>query len=127
MDFGQALLAKPAKKRRGIFDDIKDLGSGVLDGIKDVGDSVGDTVQDGIDTVQDGVADITDAFDRFGDFDFDKSSTFSIAVGQANQVTNIVNQTSLSVDCVNCFVTGSFTLTGHLSVSTYSIPLRSTC
>ena len=125
LDFGQAILAKPTKHRRGFFDGIKDLGSDVLDGIKDVGDIVGDTVQDGIDAVQDGVASITDTFDRLGDFDFDKSSTFSIAVGQANQVTNIVKQSFLSVDCVNCFVTGSFTLTGHLAVSSCVDDLKS--
>lgn len=121
------MLAKPTKHRRDIFDDIKDVGSDVLDGIKDAGDSVGETVQDGIDTVQDGVAGITDAFDSFGDFDYDKSSTFSIAVGQASQVTNIVNQSFLSVDCVNCFVTGSFTLTGHVSVSSCLDDAGATC
>ena len=117
MDFGQAAINKAAKSRRGIFDDIADLGGDAIDGIKDIGNDIGEGVGKGIDAVQDGIQDLGDKFASIGDVNFDKSATFSIAVGQPNQVTNIVDQSFLKLDCLNCFVTGSFQLTGHLSVS----------
>ena len=108
IDFGKALSAKSKKQRRGIIDD---LGSG----LEHLGQTIGDGIEEGANALE-------DQFAKLGDADFDKSVTFSVAVGQPNKVTNIIAQAPLKLDCVNCFVTGSFKLTGHLSVSTTLVP-----
>lgn len=111
LDFGKAIISKPTRRRRDILDDIVDFGGDVVDGIKDVGEDVVDGIKNGVDDLGDVIASI-------GDAELDKSVTFSVAVGQPNQVTNIVDLSPLRIDCLNCFITGSFQVTGHLSVST---------
>ena len=59
----------------------------------------------------------------FGDFDTSKSSSFKIDVGTPGKVTNLFTDTSgslqASVNCVNCFLTGNFQLTGRISVENF--------
>lgn len=51
-----------------------------------------------------------------GNFAIDKSKTFSVAVGTPNKASTVLDTTAAKIQCVNCFVTGSFTLAGHVSV-----------
>ena len=85
--------------------------------MENIGQDIADGFKDGADAAENGVEDLAGKFRKLGDAEFDKSVTFSVAVGEANKVTNIVDQSVLKIDCVNCFITGSFQVTGHLSVS----------
>ncbi|KAL9045926.1 MAG: hypothetical protein Q9214_001116 [Letrouitia sp. 1 TL-2023] len=58
-----------------------------------------------------------------GNLDLSKSVTVPVNVGTPNQVTNIFKNAKgdFSIDCVNCFVAGSFLVTGHLSVHHFKL------
>ena len=116
VDFGKALPdAKSRKlKVRGLLDDITDVVSDVGDFIGDGADAVVDTVTD----VVDGVGDVIQ-----GDINLSKSISFDVGVGQQGQRTNIYTDSSgrLKLDCVNCYITGSFEASGHLSVENWQL------
>lgn len=109
LDFGKALTPRDTKHRRDL---IGEIGTG----LDNIGQAVGNGVQEGADAAKQAAENLGDQFANIGDASLDKSATFNVAVGQPNQVTNIVDQPLLKVDCVNCFITGSFQVTGHLSV-----------
>lgn len=110
IEFGKALTVESNKQTRNFIDDLGD-------GLDNIGQVIGDGIDDGVDAIKSGAQGLADEFAKLGDANIDKSVTFSVAVGEPNKVTNIIAQAPLKLDCVNCFVTGSFKLTGHLSVS----------
>ena len=110
LDFGKALIANNGQSRRNLFDDIGD-------GLEDIGQDVTNGIKKGGEAIANGAQDVAGDFRKLGNIDFAKSVTFGVAVGQPNQVTNLLDQPSAKIDCLNCFVTGSFKVTGHLSVS----------
>lgn len=94
LDFGQAIpYQKPQQIReRSLWGDIKNVGKDVLNTAE-------------------------------GNVDLSKSVTFDVSVGQQGQRTNIYTDSEgrLTLDCINCFVTGSFEVTGHLSVQNFDL------
>ena len=89
LDFGKAIPRKPGQKlrTRGFWGDIVDVGRGAVEAAQ-------------------------------GDFDLDKDVTFNVAVGQPGEKTNIYTDTKgrFSIDCIDCYVTGSWLVQGHLKV-----------
>ena len=110
IEFGKALSAKSEKQRRGFIGDIGN-------GLENIGQTIGNGIEEGVDALKGGAQDVANQFAKLGDAEIDKTVTFSVAVGQPNNVTHLIATAPLKLDCVNCFVTGSFKLTGHLSVS----------
>lgn len=89
MDFGKAALRQPAQRvrSRGFWGDIVDVGKDVLNAAT-------------------------------GDFDIDEGVTFAVNVGKAGQKTNILTDTKgrFSIDCIDCYITGSWEVQGHIEV-----------
>ena len=89
LDFGKAIPRIPGQKlrTRGFWGDIVDVGKGAVKAAQ-------------------------------GDFDLDKDVTFNVAVGQPGKKTNIYTDTKgrFSIDCIDCYVTGSWLVQGHLKV-----------
>lgn len=88
MDFGHAIpFQRSQPSKRSLWGDIVNVGKDVLNTVE-------------------------------GNADLTKSVAFDMSVGQQGQKTNIYTDSDgrLTLDCVNCFVTGSFGVTGHLSV-----------
>lgn len=56
-----------------------------------------------------------------GSCDESRSVTFDVSAGTKGKVSNIYSDKRLTLDCINCFTTGSFKLAGHISVYTNSI------
>ena len=97
VDFGQR--SHPKLRRRGWLSDTwEDVKDGVTGVVVDVKDGISDAVK--------------------GDFGFTQGGTFPVKLGQPNQPSNIYTDKEghFKLDCVNCFVQGSFQVTGHLSV-----------
>lgn len=94
LDFGQAIpYQNPQRlKQRGLWGDITNIGKDVLDAAQ-------------------------------GNADLSKSVTFPVSVGHEGQKTNIYtdNKGRLTLDCINCFVSGSFQVTGHISVHHFDL------
>ena len=65
------------------------------------------------------IGDITGAFK--GDFDYDKSRTFDVSVGTPGKQTSILDLSKFKLSCDNCFIKGSFTLTGHVSTEKFKL------
>ncbi|KAL8957970.1 MAG: hypothetical protein Q9193_004880, partial [Seirophora villosa] len=91
LDFGRAIQPKKVSRRRGLFDTISN--------------AVGNTGD----------------FILNGDADFSKSVNFPVSVGTPGVVTNVVNTTLFSLSCLDCYIAGSFQVTGHLSVKDFSL------
>lgn len=102
LDFGRAIASPKASRRRGLIGDI------------------GDAVNHVTDTITDTLGDAGD-FILHGDADFSKSVTFPVNVGTPGQVNEIVATTLFSLSCIDCYVIGSFQVTGHLSVQDFSL------
>ncbi|KAI4170938.1 MAG: hypothetical protein LQ343_004596 [Gyalolechia ehrenbergii] len=89
LDFGKAALnqARQRLKPRGFWGDIGEIGKTVLEGAQ-------------------------------GNADYDKSVTFDVDVGEAGKRSNIYTdpQSRFSIDCVDCFITGSWQVEGHIVV-----------
>ncbi|KAG8530110.1 uncharacterized protein KY384_005592 [Bacidia gigantensis] len=106
LDFGKVYPTKNSKlKHRGIGD--------WLDDVKDTIGDVAEDVKDGVEKVGDGIADTVQ-----GNADFSKSVSFPVNMLSPNEKHNIWEDPEgrFSLDCVNCYVQGSFQVTGHLSV-----------
>ncbi|MCJ1458011.1 hypothetical protein MMC28_008380 [Mycoblastus sanguinarius] len=58
-----------------------------------------------------------------GDFSDSKSVTFNVDAGTPNQTTNIYTDSAgqMKLDCINCFVSGAFDVTGHFSTKDWSL------
>ena len=56
-----------------------------------------------------------------GNFDESKTVTVDVSAGTKGQVSNIYTSDKFTLDCVNCFTTGSFSLTGHVSTHHWSL------
>ncbi|KAL8953271.1 MAG: hypothetical protein Q9222_000876 [Ikaeria aurantiellina] len=91
LDFGRAIKTQQNTRKRGIIDDI--------------GDAVGDAGD----------------FILHGDADLSRSVTIPVAVGEPGVPHSIVDTAKFSVSCTDCYVTGSFQVTGHLSVSGFKL------
>lgn len=88
MDFGHAMLLRGSQpSKRGLGGNIVNVGKDILNTVE-------------------------------GNADLTKSVAFDVSVGQRGKKKNIYTDSDgrLTVDCVNCFVTGSLGVTGHLSV-----------
>lgn len=96
-DFGKATLnqAQHRLKGRGFWGDIANVGNTILQAAK-------------------------------GDANLDESVTFNVNVGESGKKTNVYkdSKSRLSIDCVDCFVTGSWEVEGRVTVC---ISLTSTC
>ena len=94
LDIGQAIpYQKPNKtQKRGLWGDIVNVGKDVLDAAT-------------------------------GSFDLSKTLNFPINIGQQSQTTPIYDneESPLKLDCINCYVSGSFAVTGHISVDHFSL------
>ena len=64
---------------------------------------------------RDFLGDISNTIQKLGNLD--KTETFSVAAGTPNTATNILDNSGVKIDCVNCYTLGKVTLTGHISVS----------
>ncbi|KAL8633735.1 hypothetical protein Q9189_000471 [Teloschistes chrysophthalmus] len=56
-----------------------------------------------------------------GDSDTSKSASFPLSVGTPGVSTAIVSTSVFSLNCLDCYVTGSFEVTGHLSIKDYHL------
>ena len=94
LDFGQAMPYQKPKElsQRGFWGDITNVGKDVLNAAE-------------------------------GNADLSKSVTFDVSVGHQGQKTNIYTDDKghLTLDCINCFITGSFEVTGHFSVDNFQL------
>ena len=94
LDFGQAVLNqnRPQVKPRGFWGDITDVGKDVLNAAQ-------------------------------GNFEQSPSVSIPMSVGHQGQKTNIYTDDKgrLTLDCIDCFITGSFQITGHISVQHFSL------
>lgn len=61
-----------------------------------------------------------------GNADLSKSVNFAVNVGKSGQSTNIYSdsQGRFSIDCIDCYITGSWGIQGHLVVCIATIHLR---
>ncbi|KAL8929157.1 MAG: hypothetical protein Q9172_000592 [Xanthocarpia lactea] len=94
VDFQAAAMAQPGRRRRGLgdfFDGVTDFFGGVTD------------------------------FVANGDIDFDKAANFPVNIGTPGERHSIVNLSKFSLACTDCYVTGSFQMTGRLSVSDFKL------
>lgn len=119
MDFGKVIPYKrPGQKR----DLLGSVGSGISSIGKDIGNGISGVAQ-GVDNGISGAA--SGISSNIGSLDVSKSVTFDIGAGTPGKVTNIFTDPDIKqrvkIDCVNCYTTGSFTLTGHVSVSLFSV------
>lgn len=89
-------------------------------GFSDFIDSAVDTFED---TVNDVVEFVGDAFERIGDANVKKSSSFDWKAGTPNKRSNIMTGRGqpprFKVDCVNCYSTGNVRLSGKVSVDDF--------
>lgn len=94
LDFGQAILVQQPQRlrNRGFWGDIVNVGKDVLDAAT-------------------------------GSADISKTVTFPVSAGQQGQRTNIYtdDEGRFTLDCINCFITGSFGVTGHISVQNFDL------
>lgn len=58
-----------------------------------------------------------------GNADLSRSVTFDVNVGQAGQKTNIYTDDKgrFSIDCIDCYITGSWQVQGHIKVDSFSL------
>ena len=90
IDFGQAIpYKKPTVNPRGFLGDVVNIGKDVLDAAQ-------------------------------GNVDQGKAVTFDVNVGSPGTKTEIYKNEgeSFEIDCVDCYVTGSWNVQGHIKVST---------
>ncbi|KAG8526649.1 uncharacterized protein KY384_008078 [Bacidia gigantensis] len=52
---------------------------------------------------------------------YNPTGTFPVNLGEPNQNTNIASSDSFKLDCTNCYVQGSFVITGHLAIKSWSL------
>jgi len=91
MDFGKVIPYKRPSSKRGLLGDIGSIGKGIGGALS-------------------------------GNVDVSKSITFDVGAGTPGLATNIFTVANkIKIDCVNCYTTGTFTLTGHVSVSFFSL------
>ncbi|KAL9026335.1 MAG: hypothetical protein Q9196_004985 [Gyalolechia fulgens] len=98
LDFGRAIISSKNPQRQGLSDKVTNIGT-------DITNFLGDT----------------DDFMLNGDADFSKSIKFPVDVGTPGEVHPIVSSTLFSLDCTDCYITGSFRVTGHLSIKDFSL------
>ncbi|KAL8687755.1 MAG: hypothetical protein Q9224_005059, partial [Gallowayella concinna] len=60
-------------------------------------------------------------FVRHGDADFSKAVNFPVAVGTPGERHSFNVSKYFSLACTDCYITGSFQITGHLSVSGFKL------
>ncbi|KAL8839222.1 MAG: hypothetical protein Q9170_001828 [Blastenia crenularia] len=94
LDFGSATFTPPSRKvkPRDFWGDTVDVGKGVLEAAQ-------------------------------GNADQSESVTFAVNVGQPGQKTNIYtdNKGRFSIDCIDCYITGSWQVQGHVVVSGFKL------
>ncbi|KAL8726096.1 MAG: hypothetical protein Q9166_006933 [cf. Caloplaca sp. 2 TL-2023] len=90
IDFGEMVPQAKKLKARGFWGDIANVGKDVLDGAQ-------------------------------GNFDETKTVTFDVNVGKSGQKTNIYTDEKgrFSIDCVDCYITGSWQVQGHIVVDNF--------
>lgn len=90
LDFGKSIPQAKKLKPRGFWGDIANVGKDVLDAAQ-------------------------------GDFDDTKSVTFDVNIGKSGQKINIYTdqQGRFSIDCVDCYVAGSWQVQGHIVVENF--------
>ncbi|KAL8753730.1 MAG: hypothetical protein Q9184_005337 [Pyrenodesmia sp. 2 TL-2023] len=98
LDFGKAIPAPKMARRRGLFDSISNAASRVSNAVSNIGNAI-----------------------LNGDVDFSKSISFPVNVGTPGVSTEIVNTTLFKLTCTQCYIAGSFQLTGHLSVADFKL------
>ncbi|KAL8832721.1 MAG: hypothetical protein Q9170_004765 [Blastenia crenularia] len=98
LDFGRAVTSPKASRRRGLISSIKGIGNKITGAVGDAGD-----------------------FLLNGDADLSKSVTFPVSIGTPGVPNDIVATTLFGLSCTDCYVTGSFQVTGHLSVQDFSL------
>ena len=54
-----------------------------------------------------------------GDANYDHGITFGVSAGTSGQRTSLFQKSSLKLDCIDCYVQGSFKVTGHIKVKTF--------
>ena len=113
LDFEKALKETSQAQRRDLSD--------INDGLKNIENNIVKSAKQGVNAVANEAEDLADKAAQLGD----KTVTFSVAVGKPNQTTNIFENSLLKVDCLDCFITGSFQVTGHLSVSYFCSQISS--
>lgn len=100
LDFGQAAIRQPPQRvrPRGFWGDIVNVGKGALEAAQ-------------------------------GNADLSKSVNFAVAVGQPGQKTNIYTDDKgrFSIDCIDCYITGSWQVQGHIVVRTSRTKTRECC
>ena len=94
LDFGKVIRHKPSTKlrTRGFWGDIVNVGEDALQAAQ-------------------------------GNADLSKSVTFDVDVGQSGQKTNIYTDSKgrFSIDCIDCYITGSWQVQGHIKVDGFSL------
>ena len=124
MDFGYVTLSKPTTKkpeRRGLFSDI---GHAISNGVHDVIHGAGEVAHEVVHAAEEVGGDIVETFKKVGNVDLSKTVTIPVNIGTPGKVTNIVNEQGLAaahvkLDCISCFIAGSFAITGSLSVKLF--------
>ncbi|KAI9848432.1 MAG: hypothetical protein M1837_000227 [Sclerophora amabilis] len=105
LDFGHLQQAPNARRRQRRQDILSEIGEGI-----------NEVVDEGIDEVK-------DTFESQGNAKMDESVTFDVTAGTPGEKTNILTDINtpprLVIDCINCYVKGSFVVTGHVSVENF--------
>ncbi|KAL8646780.1 MAG: hypothetical protein Q9210_005935 [Variospora velana] len=94
IDFGNAALRQASQRMRprGFWGDITDVGKDVVEAVQ-------------------------------GDFDESRSVTFSVNAGESGKKSTILKDPKgrLTIDCIDCYVTGSWQLQGHIVVDGFKL------
>lgn len=89
IDFGNAALRQPSQRMRprGFWGDITNVGKDVVEAVQ-------------------------------GDFDESRSVTFNVKAGESGKKSTILKDPKgrLTIDCIDCYITGSWQLQGHIVV-----------
>ena len=108
--FGKELPKAPTAAGRRLkprlsWDDVKE-------GLEDAYQATEDAVQE----VGSGIADAAQ-----GNADLAKSISFGIPIGSSGKETEIYNKGPFTLSCVDCYVKGSFKVTGHVKVANWKL------
>ncbi|KAL9004501.1 MAG: hypothetical protein Q9188_002680 [Gyalolechia gomerana] len=105
LEFGRAITSPRNPQRRGFGDHFRKAG----DHLKKAGDHIAGSLEE------------PDKFIKNEPVDVSKSITFPVRVGKPGEAQPIVSTTLFSLSCTDCYVAGSFKVTGRLSVQDFSL------
>lgn len=138
MDFGRVLTHSTTRKmmkKRDLISDVKKTGLGI---VKDTVNGATNAATGAVKSVVTGAESVEEAFKELGTADITKSVTINVGIGTPALRTNIVTSvewvlislhnppsenllssqsTHIKIDCIDCYITGTFQVSGRIVVS----------